>query len=212
MAKFAFKVLGLVAAFGLFSALPASASNFSFTGNLSSPNDIQQFNFSVGTTSDVTLETYSYAGGVNVAGTSIAQGGFDPILAVFNATTGLLINQNDDGGSNVPADPVTGQHYDTYLQALLTPGNYIVTVMQYPNFAIGPTFADGFDQAKSDYTDVTGDVRDSHWAFDILNVDSAVVVAGVPEPSTWAMMMLGFAGLGFVAYRRRNQSSALNAA
>jgi hypothetical protein len=27
--------------------------------------------------------------------------------------------------------------------------------------------------------------------------------AAVPEPSTWAMMMLGFAGLGYMAYRRR---------
>jgi hypothetical protein len=25
----------------------------------------------------------------------------------------------------------------------------------------------------------------------------------VPEPSTWAMMLLGFAGLGFVGYRRK---------
>jgi PEP-CTERM motif len=25
---------------------------------------------------------------------------------------------------------------------------------------------------------------------------------GVPEPSTWAMMVLGFAGLGFAGYRR----------
>lgn len=30
-------------------------------------------------------------------------------------------------------------------------------------------------------------------------------VAGVPEPSTWAMMMLGFCGLGFMAYRRKKQ-------
>ena len=28
-------------------------------------------------------------------------------------------------------------------------------------------------------------------------------VAAVPEPSTWAMMILGFAGIGFMAYRRR---------
>lgn len=34
-------------------------------------------------------------------------------------------------------------------------------------------------------------------------------VSGVPEPATWAMMVLGFAGLGFLAYRRRNQSTAL---
>ncbi|WP_027516236.1 PEPxxWA-CTERM sorting domain-containing protein [Bradyrhizobium sp. WSM1417] len=36
--------------------------------------------------------------------------------------------------------------------------------------------------------------------------------SAVPEPATWAMMVLGFAGLGFMAYRRRNQSSARLAA
>jgi hypothetical protein len=28
-------------------------------------------------------------------------------------------------------------------------------------------------------------------------------VAPVPEPSTWAMMILGFCGIGFMAYRRK---------
>lgn len=33
---------------------------------------------------------------------------------------------------------------------------------------------------------------------------SPIVFAGaVPEPSTWAMLILGFAGIGFMAYRRR---------
>jgi hypothetical protein len=31
----------------------------------------------------------------------------------------------------------------------------------------------------------------------------AVAVSAVPEPSTWAMMILGFAGVGFLAYRRK---------
>lgn len=30
-------------------------------------------------------------------------------------------------------------------------------------------------------------------------------VSAVPEPSTWAMMILGFCGVGFLAYRRRNR-------
>jgi hypothetical protein len=33
-------------------------------------------------------------------------------------------------------------------------------------------------------------------------------VGGVPEPSTWAMMLLGFAGVGFMAYRRKRQGGA----
>ena len=32
-------------------------------------------------------------------------------------------------------------------------------------------------------------------------------VAAVPEPSTWAMMILGFAGIGLLAYRGKSQSA-----
>ena len=30
-----------------------------------------------------------------------------------------------------------------------------------------------------------------------------VAFAAAPEPSTWAMLLLGFGGLGFVGYRKR---------
>src|SRR6185312_7035063 len=33
--------------------------------------------------------------------------------------------------------------------------------------------------------------------------------AAVPEPSTWAMMILGFGGLGFIAYRRRSKPTLI---
>jgi len=32
-------------------------------------------------------------------------------------------------------------------------------------------------------------------------------IASVPEPSTWAMMILGFVGMGFMAYRRKSKST-----
>jgi len=32
-------------------------------------------------------------------------------------------------------------------------------------------------------------------------------VSAVPEPSTWAMLILGFAGVGVLAYRRRSQTT-----
>ncbi|MCG2632696.1 hypothetical protein L6654_39535 [Bradyrhizobium sp. WYCCWR 13023] len=37
-------------------------------------------------------------------------------------------------------------------------------------------------------------------------------VGGVPETSTWAMLILGFAGVGFLAYRRKNESTVLRVA
>jgi hypothetical protein len=35
----------------------------------------------------------------------------------------------------------------------------------------------------------------------------AIGVGAVPEPSTWAMMILGFAGVAFMAYRRRSNAA-----
>jgi PEP-CTERM motif len=37
------------------------------------------------------------------------------------------------------------------------------------------------------------------------------VVSSVPEPSTWAMMLLGFAGVGFMAYRRKSKPALIAA-
>jgi hypothetical protein len=38
-------------------------------------------------------------------------------------------------------------------------------------------------------------------------IDNVTVTAGVPEASTWAMMILGFLGVGFTAYRRKAKPS-----
>jgi PEP-CTERM motif len=39
--------------------------------------------------------------------------------------------------------------------------------------------------------------------------DNTQIDPAVPEPSTWAMMLLGFAGLGFLAYRRQEKTVPL---
>jgi hypothetical protein len=47
------------------------------------------------------------------------------------------------------------------------------------------------------------------------NTTSGIVVtqvAAVPEPSTWAMMILGFFGVGFMAYRRKGARPQLRLA
>jgi hypothetical protein len=37
------------------------------------------------------------------------------------------------------------------------------------------------------------------------------IAAGVPEPSTWAMLLLGFLGLGFITYRHQNETAPIAA-
>jgi len=39
----------------------------------------------------------------------------------------------------------------------------------------------------------------------ILFFEGTAIAGAVPEPSTWAMMILGFAGVGFMAYRRKTK-------
>jgi hypothetical protein len=44
-----------------------------------------------------------------------------------------------------------------------------------------------------------------------VQVDGSTAVSSVPETSTWAMMLLGFASVGFIGFRRKNRM-ALSAA
>jgi WD40 repeat protein len=199
-------------------ASPASATDFSFTGLFTADNNVQFFNFSVTGESVVTLRTYSYAGGTNAAGDVIARGGFDPILSLYDASTGDRVAQNDDGGCGLVAeDAVSGQCWDTSLSTDLLAGNYTVAVSQYDNFGPG-NLADAFphdgdSNFRNGFTDVSNapnNPRDGHWAFDVLNADTATqgpTDGGVPEPATWGLMLSGF-GLAGAALRRRRAALA----
>jgi hypothetical protein len=210
----------------------ANALDFSFTGTFAGDDDVQLFNFTVGAPSaNVVLRTFSYAGGTPASGPVVLAGGFDPILALFDATTGSIVDFNDDGApGTVDADPTTGRAFDTYFARSLDAGNYIVAVSQYDNFAVARAslmdsslpvgnLADGFELtgdpfftvAFSDpmspctqFCDVDGHIRTSAWAFDILNVESASVV---PVPAALPLLLSGVVGLGFLGFRRRVKTS-----
>ncbi len=200
----------------LLAVSQAQAANFSFTGNFTYDNDVQFFTFTVGAPSTVTLRSWSYAGGVNAAGATIARGGFDPILAVYNSA-GTILGFNDDGGPSLVPTDITGQAWDTYFSVSLPAGTYTASVMQYDNFTVGgiggnvssgfvrdgqPNFTSALVGQPGYFWDVSGSHRDNHWAFDILNVEDAVV----PEPSTYlagALLALVFGVQGFRTLRHR---------
>ena len=178
--------------------LPVGAApmDFSFTGEFVDDEDVQLFDFSLAAQSDVTLRTWSYAGGVNAAGETILTGGFDPIVALFDST-GLLIDENEDG-VGVDTDPATQRAFDSLLMTTLGAGDYRVALTQYSNFAVGPFLTDGFQGSGTfGFQDVTGDFRASTWALDILNVDAAnlLLPKPIPEPGVFALLLLGVCSL-----------------
>lgn len=179
----------------------AHATDFSFAGNFTNDNQVQEFNFAIaGPATDVTLRTWSYAGGTNAAGDEIDRGGFDSIVTLFNASTGAYIAANDDG-ANVAAD-TNGAAFDSFLMDNLAAGNYTATLTQYNNFADQPLLTDGF--IGSGQTNFSS--RDSHWAFDVLNAESASIgasyISPIPEPESYALLLAGLGLVGFMVRRR----------
>jgi hypothetical protein len=73
-----------------------------------------------------------------------------------------------------------------------------------PNAQSGFTFTaiNGEVMTSLRLLDISGNITE----FEHYRIDVAPTVAAVPEPATWAMMLLGFAGVGFMAYRRKRQS------
>jgi PEP-CTERM motif len=57
---------------------------------------------------------------------------------------------------------------------------------------------------------LNGDDQATSATFSNILLTDTPEVAAVPEPSTWAMMMLGFAGVGFLSYRRTRRNGGLS--
>ena len=191
----------------------ANATDFSFAGNFEHRNEVQEFNFAVaGTPKEVVMRTWSFAGGINAEGAVVEHGGFDPMVTLFDAS-GVRIGFSDDGGTLSARDPVSGHTWDPFLVSLLSPGSYTATVTQFSNFPRG-LLTDGFQG-----TGPAGfNGRDSHWALDVLNVESASLgasyisprpspVSSVPEPESYALLLAGLGLVSYVARRRRDANA-----
>jgi hypothetical protein len=91
---------------------------------------------------------------------------------------------------------------------------YEVGALGLPILSTGRLFISGLSGAEGAAIDpLTGDFLFSTFGggnqIAVVQGFDAPVTPGVPEPSTWAMMILGFAGVGFMAYRRSRKDNEL---
>lgn len=178
----------------------ASAVDFDFSGNFTYHNDVQVFDFTTTGATTVTFFTSSWD-----------DGGFDPMLGLWD-DSGVLLYQQDDGhniGTTFSnGTPYTHGSWDSYYSYALVAGDYQVSIATYYNWASGPNISNGFAYDSqtpipigSWYQPANG-YRTPEYAFHILNVESAHTQ--VPEPMTILLLGSGMAGLA-LARRFRKQ-------
>jgi hypothetical protein len=113
----------------------------------------------------------------------------DPVwtsILGFNAAAGTVGIANGDPGKSTALGLANG-----FVGDSAGPGTYIDGNFYHQNYNDAFFAAHGYVSYIDTATPGIG----------VLLVE----VAAVPEPSTWAMMILGFAGIGFMAYRRKGQ-------
>lgn len=159
------------------------------------------YSFDFSTTDSV----FTVAGSITTADTLDAAGGYD-ILSLSGTISGpgggaiaLVSNPSQpfpDFGSTFIYDnvyfPGAGPNLDN-AGILFAAGAY-----QYNLFALGPTAYYLSSDNPAGVLDLGQPVTFG---------DQAVVALSAPEPSTWALMLLGFAGLCLAAGRRARRSA-----
>jgi hypothetical protein len=212
------KLKSIIAATAFLAA--ATVSQASYAGVVLSDNfdtavpGPDQLNWS----GDTHFNSTSPPGSVDLIGT----GGIFDFLPGHGAYVDL---DGSSGSGNDPAGQITSIlsfAAGTYTIAFDLAGNQRgaasqETVVSLGGFSQAITLASGLGFATHTYTFTTatgGNLKftETGPSDQQGNLLDNIVLTAVPEPSTWAMMILGFFGVGFMAYRRKSSGAGLRLA
>jgi hypothetical protein len=152
------------------------------------------------------------------AANSVAPGGIHPLP---NPTTGGNgpVTGLEEQVSVALLTPfnLTAGHYFFVPQVELDDGTFLWLSASRPITAPGTPFTPDLQAWTRDEgldpdwlrigTDIVGGQTPP--TFNMAFSLSGETVDAVPEPSTWAMVLLGFAGIGFMAYRRKSKPASM---
>ncbi len=202
------------------SSAVAVSTDFDFSGNFVSDDDVVLQSFNLAFDSNVTIFSSSWGDDLGDGDGWVERGGFDPILAIWDSS-GILLLQRDDGNieGTTQSNGVDYTYgvWDTFIEIFLTAGDYTASITQYNNFAVSTLLNGGFQRdGNSNFTFDDGngpepffngvwsapgtDPRTGAWEFHILAVESASQ-SQVPEPATIALIALGLVGIGYKRYK-----------
>jgi choice-of-anchor A domain-containing protein len=184
------------------------------TANNTNPSDPNNFTFDAVNYNaqgfavfDISASALEAAGTIYF--TNIAAG--ETVLINVTGITGnVTLKGNFSFGSpNDPASEIATQVIWNF-EAPAAPGSYTITTQSdwYGAMLAGdynvvnPSDIDGFLYANTFNGGVSNGAELHYYGFD------GALPSAVPEPSTWAMMLAGFAGLGFAGFRRARASAA----
>lgn len=173
-------------------ALPpiAGADTLSYEGRIASSRAVVRIPITLANPlSDVIVWTDSFAGGER----------FDPITALWR--DGIRLGENDDGAGLMPGQSWfdSGLRFDT-----LEPGDYLLTITNFNNFANSSLLADGFrfDDPLYPATNLNNcfgsdNCPGNFWR---VHLKDGYIPPAIPEP---AHALLVAAGAVVLALRRR---------
>jgi hypothetical protein len=212
-----------VTAFGLnYGTLNSSTATFSVSNNF----------FSTNSTNEGAVPS---AGNVTVVSVSIdANGGLSNAIAPFRvlglseyavdtilAQRWFVYGASPTFRMSDPGDNSVMHLTDAQVQAAMTwwldgeigPSPILPLLRNVDTFTVANTLPNFQTQflgfiSTDPFNAITLTVpTDASWVVSDFTTNAQALTSAIPEPSTWAMMLLGFAGVGFMAYRRKSKPS-----